>query len=130
MVDTGVAEGVTFTVHADGSSLPVRVYGGLGRAQAYAATAAIAVAYALGIEPEQAVLGLTHYRPVPGRMRLLKGIKDTTIIDDTYNASPLALHNALDALKEAPAKRRIVVIGDMLEAGSSRPSCRPRDDGR
>lgn len=117
LTDTGVVEGVTFTVHADGSTLPIRIYGGLGRSQAYAASAAVAVAYALGVEPEQAAVGLVNYRPPAGRLRILKGIKETTILDDSYNASPLAMHNALDMLASVPAKRRVAVLGDMLELG-------------
>lgn len=117
LTDTGVPEGVMFTVHADGTTLPMKIYGGLGRSQAYAACAAIAVAYALGVEPEAAAVGLTNYRPPAGRMRLLRGIKETTVLDDSYNASPLAMHNALDMLKAVPAERRIAVLGDMLELG-------------
>ena len=119
LIDSGVPEGITFTIHADGSALPIKLYGVLGRSQAYAASAAIAVAYALGVEPQEAVLGLANYRAPAGRMRLISGIKDSTIIDDSYNASPMAVHNALLALKDAPAKRRIAVLGDMLELGKA-----------
>lgn len=118
LADTGVPEGILFTLHSNGSALPIRVYGGLGRSQTYAVSAAIAVAYALGVEPEEAAVGLVNYRPPAGRLRLLKGIKDTTVLDDSYNSSPLAVHNALDTLKQVPAKRRIAVLGDMLELGA------------
>ena len=50
-------------------------------------------------------------------MRLLKGIKNSLILDDTYNASPQAVHEALDVLESLPATRRIVVLGDMMELG-------------
>ena len=50
-------------------------------------------------------------------MAILAGIKDSFIIDDSYNASPLSVHSALDALKELKAARKIAVLGDMLEIG-------------
>lgn len=117
LVDSGVPAGITFTIHADGTSAPIRVHGALGRSQAYAAAAAVAVAYAVGVEPERAILGLKNYRPPAGRLRLIRGLKGTTILDDSYNASPMAIHNALDMLKAVPAARRVAVLGDMLELG-------------
>lgn len=117
LTDSGVPEGIMFTVHADGTEAPLRFYGVLGRSQAYAAAAAVAVAAALGVDAADALVGLANYRPASGRLRLLKGIKHSTIIDDSYNSSPMAVHNALDMLKVVPAKRRIAVLGDMLELG-------------
>jgi len=58
------------------------------------------------------------HTPPPGRMRLLSGIKETTIIDDTYNASPVAMERAIMTLKEIKGvKRRVAVLGDMMELG-------------
>ncbi|HEY4510825.1 MAG TPA: cyanophycin synthetase, partial [Candidatus Paceibacterota bacterium] len=45
------------------------------------------------------------------------GVKYTHIIDDAYNASPLSVSSALETLKALPGKRKIVVLGDMLEIG-------------
>jgi len=117
--DDNIPAGVTFTLHADGVSVQAVVQGALGRSQAMAGAAAVAVARALDISCAQAVQGLEGYRSPAGRLRIIRGIKGTTILDDTYNSSPLALHNALDTLKAAPAKRRIAIIGDMLELGDS-----------
>jgi UDP-N-acetylmuramoyl-tripeptide--D-alanyl-D-alanine ligase len=51
-------------------------------------------------------------------MRLIRGIKDTLVIDDTYNASPAATIAALETLAMiAPKGRKIAAIGDMLELG-------------
>jgi UDP-N-acetylmuramoyl-tripeptide--D-alanyl-D-alanine ligase len=51
-------------------------------------------------------------------MRLLKGINDSMIIDDTYNSSPLACQSALQTLGEVKSNgRKIAVLGDMLELG-------------
>jgi UDP-N-acetylmuramoyl-tripeptide--D-alanyl-D-alanine ligase len=56
-----------------------------------------------------------------GRMKLIKGIKNTVIIDDTYNASPESCLAAIDFVSkiETVKKFRLVAIfGDMLELGS------------
>lgn len=95
--------------------------GFIGRPQAYAAAAALAVVGALDIDDKVAVSRLQEsYRGMPGRMRLIPGIKKTWIIDDTYNASPLAALSALRDLASFPVEeggRRIAALGDMLELG-------------
>ncbi len=60
---------------------------------------------------------LANYTPAESRMQLLPGVKGTCIIDDSYNASPLSMRAALDALRDLPAKRHVAVLGDMLEIG-------------
>jgi UDP-N-acetylmuramoyl-tripeptide--D-alanyl-D-alanine ligase len=51
-------------------------------------------------------------------MRPLRGIRSTVVIDDTYNASPVALESALETLANLPCEgRRVVVLGDMLDLG-------------
>ena len=60
---------------------------------------------------------LSTYVAPAGRLKLIKGEKETWILDDTYNASPMATHAALDVLRDFPARRRIAVLGDMMELG-------------
>ena len=53
-----------------------------------------------------------------GRIKLLAGLKDSLIIDDSYNSSPSALEEAITALSEIKTTgRKIAVLGDMLELG-------------
>ena len=55
-----------------------------------------------------------------GENVIIKGVKETWIIDDTYNASPQSSKTALDILAEIPATGdKIAVFGDMLELGSA-----------
>jgi len=61
---------------------------------------------------------LRDFEPAAGRMRLVAGVKQTRIIDDTYNASPMSMHAALETLRDFPAQRRIAVLGDMSEIGA------------
>ena len=84
----------------------------------------LAGAFALGIcfdiETSQILEGLENYRPLPGRFKKIKTKKGILIIDDTYNSSPEAARLALKALSAYGfAKRKIAVLGDMLELGKS-----------
>jgi UDP-N-acetylmuramoyl-tripeptide--D-alanyl-D-alanine ligase len=97
---------------------PVEMLGSLGAHALMPLLAAAAVGQALSMPIQEILEALKNYRPPRGRMRLLRGIKDTLIIDDTYNSSPAAVVAALDALAlVAPRGRRIAVLGDMLELG-------------
>lgn len=78
---------------------------------------AVAVAVKMGVTSEEITAGLKLIKPVPGRMNILKGQKNTLIIDDTYNSSPIAASSALQALYSIPAPQRIAILGDMNELG-------------
>ena len=81
--------------------------------------AAAAVAHALGMTPEEiaeAALSLTF---PAGRGQVVCLQDGVRIIDDSYNASPVAMMQSLDRLASLPATgRRILAAGDMLELGT------------
>lgn len=108
---------VTFKIDYKGSTVPVKLFNVLGKHQVYPALAAAAVGTVLDMNLVEISEGLKEYRGLPGRMRLLKGIKNTLIIDDSYNAAPLSTLAALETLKEFKEQRKIAVLGDMLEIG-------------
>jgi UDP-N-acetylmuramoyl-tripeptide--D-alanyl-D-alanine ligase len=83
------------------------------------AMGAVAVAVKMGLSAPEIATGLAAIRPVPGRMNILKGIDDTTIIDDTYNSSPVAAYSALQALYSLQAPERVAILGSMNELGAS-----------
>lgn len=113
-----VPMGMTFMLEHVGETAQVRVMGSVGLPLVYVYTGAIAVAAECGVPLNDAVDALSAHVPPAGRMRILKGLKGTIIIDDTYNASPIAVEQALATLKEMKhAKRKIAVLGDMLELG-------------
>ena len=86
--------------------------------QCYPILAGVATALGLDMDIKQALDGLKEKQPMQGRMRLIEGINNSLIIDDTYNSSPEAAKYALKALKELPRNgRKIAVLGDMLELG-------------
>ena len=94
------------------------VRGSVGKTQLLPIAAAIAAARAFDIPLTEAVEKLAGYEPPAGRGRLLAGVAGSTIIDDSYNSSPVAVEEALATLATFPgAKRRVAVLGDMLELG-------------
>ncbi len=116
-MDGGRPLGVTFKLEYGGSVVPVRMDGTFGKAQAYAGAAAAAVGIIYGLHLVEIAEGLARYHPFKGRMSLLAGIKETWVIDDSYNAAPLSMLSALEVLKDLTAKRRVAILGDMLEIG-------------
>lgn len=110
--------GITFKVNENGNSLPVTILGVFGRNHIYAALAALAIVSPLKLNMLKAIDAILNYDVPPGRMRLLSGINDTLIIDDTYNSSPFACESAIKTLKEVKGvNRKVAVLGDMLELG-------------
>jgi UDP-N-acetylmuramyl pentapeptide synthase len=113
-----VPVGMEFTITHAGDTYPLLIPGTIGTQHAYACAAAAAVADVLGVSLEEATTSMGDLRTPNGRSRLIPGIKSTMIIDDTYNSSPTACAQALETLREVRhAKRRIAVLGDMLELG-------------
>jgi UDP-N-acetylmuramyl pentapeptide synthase len=80
--------------------------------------AALAVAHTMKVSIASAVERLQSIQPPPGRMRLLKGYNRAKILDDSYSGSPESTLAALNLLKDLPAKRRIAILGDMLDLGA------------
>ena len=63
-----------------------------------------------------------EYTPPPGRSSLFKGVKETTIIDSSYNANLSSIKVIGDMVSAYPVKHKIAVVGDMLELGTSAES--------
>ena len=112
-----VPDGIVYRIDEAGNSFPVVIEGVFGKNHVYASMAAIAVALGLNLNMINAVNALKNYDVPPGRMRLLSGIDGSLIIDDTYNSSPFAAKSGLETLGEVKAKRKIAILGDMLELG-------------
>lgn len=112
-----VPEGISFKIEHKGHVVPIRLNNVFGIPQAYAALAAAAAGSALGMNLVEISESLQHYTPPKGRLCLLPGIKHSFILDDTYNASPEAMREAIKTLQALPGVRKIAVVGDMLEIG-------------
>ena len=90
----------------------------LGEHNVRAVVAAGAVAAQLGMSAQEIVAGMQEVVPVHGRMNLLRGLENSTIIDDTYNSSPLAAIAALQTLYLFTTEQRIAILGSMNELGT------------
>ena len=114
-------DGVFFRIEHRGSVVPVWLKESLGKPSAYA----VAIAFACGIAFDLNIVELgnavTEFHQEKGRMRLIEGINNSMVLDDSYNAAPLAMQAALETFQDLPAKRKIAVLGDMLELGRYAP---------
>ncbi|HEV2105288.1 MAG TPA: UDP-N-acetylmuramoyl-tripeptide--D-alanyl-D-alanine ligase [Candidatus Eisenbacteria bacterium] len=91
----------------------------VGRHQVQNALAAIAVAREWRLDPEAVAAALAAHRPLAGRMEVRR-VHGATLLVDCYNANPDSMRAALDTLAGWPrARRRIAVLGDMLELGDA-----------
>jgi len=89
----------------------------LGYYNIYNALAAIAVARIFGMTYQEIAGRLADFVFPAGRLKIIQ-LGDFRFIDDTYNANPLSLKQALDALANFKTNgRRIFIMGDMMELG-------------
>jgi UDP-N-acetylmuramoyl-tripeptide--D-alanyl-D-alanine ligase len=92
--------------------------GVLGRHNVYNALAAIACAWDFGISIDEIRDALKEFR-VPNMRMEVKRFGDIKIINDTYNANPQSMKQAIEALRDmATEGRKILIAGDMLELGT------------
>ena len=94
-----------------------------GRHNLYNALAAVAAGFVCGISPDVAAEGLANYKTDGIRQTEVEIRPQIKVICDYYNASPASMAVALEMLQKGEAKRRIAVIGDMLELGEIGPAC-------
>lgn len=87
-----------------------------GRHNVMNALAAIVVGRLSGVELQDACGALEQMRPTERRGNVLTW-RGAEIVNDTYNSNPRALDSMVEALRNTPARRRIVVAGEMLELG-------------
>ena len=110
-------EGISFKLNYDGKNVPIRLKNLLASHYVYAALAAVSVGTIFKINLIDIAEALEPLRAPTGRLNLLEGIRGSYIIDDTYNASPISTLAALSVLSQLEARRKIAVLGDMLELG-------------
>lgn len=112
--------GISFKLSYSGSTAPVLLPNVIGYAAVYAALAGAAAGIVYGLNLVEISQALRKFNSPCGRMNLINGIKNTLIIDDTYNSSPQSSIAALEIAGKVPlarGARRFAVLGDMLELG-------------
>lgn len=103
----------TFKAHFNNRTIDCTI-NTVGKYNVSNALAAIMVGLKMGIAPEDIVKGLLNFKPFSSRMEILKGIKDTIIINDNFNANPDSTRMLLNEIPGFAEGRPVVlVMGDM-----------------
>lgn len=116
-VEGGMPVGVTFKLEYGGDSVPVWIAGVLGKSVAYASGAAACIGLIFGVNLVKIAEALSKFGAAHSRLELVRGVRGSIVLDDTYNASPLSVRLAIETLASLPGTRRVAVLGDMLELG-------------
>lgn len=118
-LDDSAKASFTLTEKADGTNRVLEIcLDAPGEFNVMNAAAAAAVALKAGATSEQVIQGLAEPVASSKRMEICKSAAGATILNDTYNASPISMTAALDTLADMGGTRRIAVLGDMMELGS------------
>lgn len=114
-----VPTGIACKVLYKGNAVPVHIHGVLGVTHIYPIVAALSVGLSQQVPLLTMTQALVEHVPPRGRMNIIEGVEGSVIIDDSYNASPIAMTRALETLAEIRTQgNTIAVLGDMLEIGS------------
>jgi UDP-N-acetylmuramoyl-tripeptide--D-alanyl-D-alanine ligase len=119
-IEPGAADGLRFSLGIGNRELPVHLPALVGAHNAANAAAAAAAAVSLGCTDREVVAGLARVAPVGRRLRLERLASGLLLLDDCYNANPSSVAAALRTLADlarAEGRRRVAVLGDMLELG-------------
>jgi UDP-N-acetylmuramoyl-tripeptide--D-alanyl-D-alanine ligase len=110
--------GTTFTLHAAGQQRTVRIRL-LGRYQVYPVLAALTVALEEGFSLDEVLPRVEAVEAERGRMAVLPLESGAIVIRDEYKSAIETVDAAFDVFAEIPARRRIVVLGDVSEPPGS-----------
>lgn len=86
----------------------------LGYHQVIPVLAAASAAINLGFSLISVKKGIEKVESLPGRMQVVNGVNNSVIVDDTYDGEVKGFLEALQTINLVPARRRIVVLGEML----------------
>jgi alanine racemase len=92
----------------------------ISRQHLYCALFALGVGVYFEVPLNEGLQALTELEPLPGRMKPLRGINNSLLIDDSYDATPQSAEAALEwlrAVRDGTSSRTIFVMGDMDNLG-------------
>ena len=113
----GLVKGISFKVQHKQKIFSGQLNNVVGYPYLLGLIPALAVANYLKISLTEILRSLQNFSSISGHLSLRKGLKNVAVIDDTYNSAPSSVAEALKVVKNIKAKRKIVVLGDMLELG-------------
>lgn len=115
-VENHGVDGIACTVTTDQQTYELEIPAP-GEHMIYAASIAVAVGEALGLNREEIIRGIAAYEPTGARMRVVHLPEQSILLDDCYNANPQSMAAALEVLARTNSERRVAVLGDMGELG-------------
>ncbi len=123
ITDVKINKGTNFKINYKGNTVPVWQGKTFGKEQVYTATVAVGCGVIFGLNFVQISKGLPNYNSLPGKMRLVEGIKNSKVLDDSKSASVFSMSEALEILgrieggENFQVNRKIAVVGDVLGVG-------------
>ncbi len=90
----------------------------LGRHQVANVSAALAAVHVLGYSLDAAVTATASLEQIEHRLQLMATSGPLTVIDDSYNANPVGVHNGLDVLAAMPGAHKFLITPGLVELGS------------
>lgn len=118
--DFEIISGIKGKIRYRDAVVPFFLPGILGKHLVYSALAAISVGICFEMNLVEITTALKNFRSSPGRLNLLAGLKNSFVIDDSYNSSPAAARESLSVLADFPKNnngKKIAVLGSMNELG-------------
>ncbi len=113
-------EGTEGILHRGNRTQKVRILR-YGAHQLYSVLFMAAVADVLDVPHLVQQEAFKSLKPVKGRGMMIQGKKGSYIFDESYNAQPGAMRLAIQTAGEIPAKKRVLILGDMRELRDPEP---------
>lgn len=116
--DIKLNSGTNFKINYKGNVVPVWLEKLFGKEQIYSALAAAVCGTIFDLNLVEISQALKNYYSLPGKMRLISGIKNSSILDDSESATVFSMVEAIEILGEVQGfKRKIAVLGDIIGIG-------------
>ncbi len=109
-------EGASFTVCLDDAEIPLKTKL-LGKHSVINITGAAAVAYDLGVSPEQIRFAVAHLEPTEHRLEMKPSVAGSIMIDDAYNANPEGCIEAVNVLSHFKGMKKVIITPGLVELG-------------
>ena len=116
--DIKLNTGTNFKINYKGNIVPVWLEKLFGKEQVYSALSAAAVGTIFDLNLVEISQALKNYHSLPGKMRLIEGIKHSRVLDDSESATVFSMAEAIEILGKIQGfKRKIAVLGDVIGIG-------------
>jgi len=121
--DIKINSGTNLKLNHKGNVIPVRLQYLFGKEQIYSILSAFCVGKILNLNLIEITEALKNYKSLPGKMKLIEGIKNSLILDDSESATVFSMIEALEILAKVnllpkfDQKRKIAVLGDVIGIG-------------